>query len=125
MSRISKIFITHMHGDHIYGLPTLLTDIGLSRMHKTSQAYTPIEVFGPPGLAEYLKMVFQSSDTKCNYPCTIYEMYSDPNDIRLQSMTASSQKLQYQDRRISVEPLFPSPDGFWDLFSVESNKGNE
>lgn len=117
-SRLSKIFISHMHGDHIYGLPALLTDIGLSRIHKTARAYVPVDIYGPPGLAEYLKMVFQLTDTKSNYPCIVHELYSDPNDSRLGSIDSSSGRLQYKDKRIVVDPVFPSNDGFWNLFRV-------
>lgn len=107
-----------MHGDHIYGLPTLLTDIGLSRIHKTSRAYVPVDIYGPPGLAEYLKTVFQLTDTKSNYPCIVHELYSDPNDSRLSSIDSSSGRLQYKDKRIVVDPVFPSNDGYWNLFQV-------
>ena len=115
-SRISKIFITHLHGDHIYGLPALLTSIGLSRVHKTAQSTLPIDIYGPPGLAHYLKTVFQISDTKCNFPCIIHELYSNPSDPRLDMM--SPQKVQYEDKRMIVDPLFPSKEGYWDLFTV-------
>lgn len=107
-----------MHGDHIYGLPTLLTDIGLSRIHKTARACVPVDIYGPPGLAEYLKTVFQLTDTKSNYPCIVHELYSDPNDSRLSSIDSSSGRLQYKDKRIVVDPVFPSNDGYWNLFQV-------
>lgn len=117
-SRISKIFISHMHGDHIYGLPAFLTDMGMSRIHRTSQNYIPVDIYGPPGLSDYLKMVFQLSNTKTNYPCNVYELYSDPNDPRLEAISSTAGRLQYNDKRISVKPLFPSSDGYWTLFSV-------
>ncbi|MGH9943246.1 MAG: ribonuclease Z [Pyrinomonadaceae bacterium] len=47
-SQISRIFITHMHGDHVYGLMGLLATCGLS-----GQAQ-PIEVYGPSTLPEYV-----------------------------------------------------------------------
>ena len=117
-SKISKIFISHMHGDHFFGLPTLLTDIGLSRIHKTAQAYSPIDIYGPPGLSDYLKTVFQISNAKSNYPCIVHELYSDPLDPRLDTILSSKKSIQYSDKRISVDPIFPSKDGFWELFSV-------
>ena len=48
-SQISKIFITHMHGDHIFGLMGTIASSGLAGKGQ------PIDIYGPPGLAEYLQ----------------------------------------------------------------------
>lgn len=48
-SQLKQIFITHMHGDHIFGLMGLLASSGLAG---SAQA---IALHGPSGLREYLK----------------------------------------------------------------------
>jgi ribonuclease Z len=47
-SQIRRIFITHMHGDHIYGLLGLIASCGLAGNAQ------PIDIYGPQGLADYL-----------------------------------------------------------------------
>ncbi|MCW6036507.1 ribonuclease Z [Spirulina subsalsa FACHB-351] len=48
-SQIRRIFITHMHGDHIYGLMGLIASIGLAGTGHT------LDIYGPPALADYIK----------------------------------------------------------------------
>ena len=48
-SQIRRIFVTHMHGDHIFGLMGLIASCGLAG---TAQA---IDIYGPEGLESYLK----------------------------------------------------------------------
>ena len=43
-SQIKKIFITHMHGDHIYGLPGLLATLSLSGNSNGIEIYGPSEL---------------------------------------------------------------------------------
>jgi hypothetical protein len=48
--QIDRIFITHLHGDHVYGLPGLLC--GLNHQ---SPAPRPLHLYGPPGLYDLIK----------------------------------------------------------------------
>ena len=53
LSQLERIFITHLHGDHIYGLPGLLASRALQY-----GATTPLTIYGPPGLDAYLQATF-------------------------------------------------------------------
>ncbi|MDX2273099.1 MAG: ribonuclease Z [Cyanobacteriota bacterium] len=65
-SQIRRIFITHMHGDHIYGLPGLLATCGMSGRPEA------MDIYGPPGLEDYLKGVIRYSDTHLHYPIQVH-----------------------------------------------------
>jgi ribonuclease Z len=66
--RIEKIFITHLHGDHIYGLPGLLS----SRSFQGGDS--EVTVYGPKGIAEYLKVSLSVSQSFLKYPLKIKEI---------------------------------------------------
>lgn len=66
--RIEKIFITHMHGDHIYGLPGLLS----SRSFQGGES--EVEVIGPKGLGQYIKTSLSISGSYLKYPLKITEL---------------------------------------------------
>ncbi|MDZ5471101.1 ribonuclease Z (plasmid) [Bacillus sp. 31A1R] len=66
--RIEKIFITHLHGDHIYGLPGLLS----SRSFQAGD--TEVTVYGPKGLKEYIEVSLAVSQTFLKYPLHIIEI---------------------------------------------------
>ncbi len=61
-SQIKKIFITHMHGDHIYGLPGLLATLGLSGNS------SGIEIYGPSELRGFITSALKSSSCKLSFP---------------------------------------------------------
>ncbi len=47
--KVGAVLVTHMHGDHVFGLPPLLQTMGLSDRRE------PLEIYGPSGLAEYVE----------------------------------------------------------------------
>lgn len=57
LGRIRRVFITHLHADHVFGLPGLLASRGLHSIDE------PVTVFGPEGIEEYLTTVLNMSDT--------------------------------------------------------------
>lgn len=63
ISQLEKIFITHLHGDHLYGLIGLLA----SRSQRNDHA-EPVELYGPPGVDRYIKAVMDVSPVHLHYP---------------------------------------------------------
>jgi ribonuclease Z len=62
VSQLSRIFITHMHGDHVFGLPGLLASLGLAG------TCDGIDLYGPDPLRDYLEGVLRTSSTRIGYP---------------------------------------------------------
>lgn len=66
VSQIRRIFITHMHGDHIFGLMGLLASCGLAGNPER------IDIYGPPDLEDYLKACKRYSQTHFSYPVKVH-----------------------------------------------------
>lgn len=66
ISQITRIFITHMHGDHTYGLMGLLASCGLAGNPSR------IDIYGPPKLDEYLRACGRYSQTHFSYPVKVH-----------------------------------------------------
>nr|WP_220127479.1 ribonuclease Z [Anoxybacillus ayderensis] len=65
--RIERIFITHLHGDHIFGLPGLLG----SRSFQGGE--TPLFVYGPTGIRSFVDTALAVSGTRLKYDLHIHE----------------------------------------------------
>jgi ribonuclease Z len=66
--RIEKIFITHLHGDHIYGMPGLLS----SRSFQGGES--EVTVYGPKGIKQYIEVSLSLSQTYLKYPLSVVEI---------------------------------------------------
>lgn len=66
--RIVNIYISHLHGDHYFGLFGLL-----STMHLQNRTQ-PLQLFGPADLAELLTLQFKSSHTQLTFPLTFHAL---------------------------------------------------
>ncbi|WP_100372757.1 ribonuclease Z [Bacillus sp. FJAT-45037] len=84
MSKIDRIFITHLHGDHIFGLPGLLG----SRSFQGAQ--TSLKVYGPKGLKNYIEASLSVSRTHLRYDYQVIEVEEgclfETNDVTVHAM---------------------------------------
>ncbi|MEX0811561.1 MAG: ribonuclease Z [Chitinophagales bacterium] len=86
-SKIDKIFISHLHGDHFYGLPGLLSSFNLNR--RTD----PLMIFAPPGLKEIIETMFSHTKSSLNY------------SLEFQEIVPKNGLLIYEDEEIEVRSL--------------------
>ncbi|KAI8137133.1 beta-lactamase-like protein [Fennellomyces sp. T-0311] len=73
MGRITKVFITHMHGDHCFGLPPLLCtmteNLNPNRTHEGV-----VDVYGPRPLRQWLRVALQSTYSRLGRHYRVHEM---------------------------------------------------
>lgn len=74
-SKIDYIFISHLHGDHFFGLIGLLSSLHLNGRTK------PLYLFAPAGIKEILELQFLHSDTRLKYTINYYVTNSNQPEV--------------------------------------------
>ncbi len=77
-SRIKHIFISHLHGDHFFGLPGLVSTFRLLGRE------TPLHIYGPKGIKEAITMLLKLGDSWTNYPLHFHELISKESQVVLE-----------------------------------------
>ncbi len=86
-SKIKHIFISHLHGDHCYGL------VGLISTFRLLNRENELHVYGPKGIKEIITLQLKLSNSWTNYPLYFHELESkEPQVI-------------YEDEKLSVETI--------------------
>ena len=66
--KLDKIFISHLHGDHLFGLPGLLCS------RSKSGIIQPLTIYGPQGIREFVETALRISGSWTDYPLEIVEI---------------------------------------------------
>lgn len=67
-SRIEHIFISHLHGDHFFGLPGLISTFRLLGRER------PLNIYGPVGIKEAILMLLKLGESWIDYPLHFHEL---------------------------------------------------
>ncbi len=67
-TKITKILISHWHGDHVLGIPGLLYSLAANEYNKT------LEIYGPKGTKEFMYHLLKGFSYKNPIKCNIYEI---------------------------------------------------
>lgn len=87
LSRINHILISHLHGDHYYGLMGLI-----STLHLYGRK-SDLRLFGPPGLAEIISLQLKYSTTRLSY------------DIIFTEWTPEQEEVIFEDSRLTIQTV--------------------
>ncbi|MDY4888349.1 MAG: ribonuclease Z [Sphaerochaetaceae bacterium] len=102
--KISRIFITHMHADHVTGLP------GLLMLSAQVDRDEPLYIYGPPRLQEYIEENRRILDMYINYPIIIKTI-------------SSGVFLETEDYTVEALPLLHTKPCFGFVFKEKDRKG--
>lgn len=86
-SRINHIFISHLHGDHFFGLPGLISTFRLLGRDKE------MHVYGPKGIKEAITLLLKLGNSWTNYPLFFHEL------------TSNESETVYEDEKVSVRTI--------------------
>jgi len=84
--KINNIFISHLHGDHYFGLIGLINTFHLLKRDK------PLHVYSPPGLEDIINIQLEYANTKLNYDLVCHPITFEDDVI-------------FEDESITVEAI--------------------
>ena len=86
-ARIKHIFISHLHGDHFFGLVVLISTFRLLTRE------TDLHIYCPKGLKEVITLQMKLADSWTNYQLIFHEL------------TSKSSELIYEDEKVEVHTI--------------------
>ncbi len=104
--RVEAVFITHLHGDHVFGLPGLLQTMAM--MGRRS----PLRIYGPPGLEGFVRAAVELSSRNPHNPGFRVEL-------------VLGDRLRHESRGYTVEsfPVEHSPGSMGYVFREHDKPG--
>lgn len=86
-SRVKHIFISHLHGDHFFGLPGLISTFHL--MGREAEMH----IYGPKGIKEAILLFLKLGKSYTQFPLYFHELEE------------TSSQLIYEDEKVTVETI--------------------
>lgn len=118
-SKINHIFISHLHGDHCFGLPGLIASFRLLGREN------PLHIYGPEGIKEMLETIFRITETFRGFELIFHELNKKTSekiyeDDRLEVFTIPLNhriycngylfKEKVKDRHLNMEEISKYPE---------------
>ncbi|MEM2109207.1 MAG: ribonuclease Z [Candidatus Odinarchaeota archaeon] len=91
ITKIKTILISHLHGDHIAGLPGLLMSMGLLNKDNT------LLIIGPAGIFRFIQCLRETVKLGITYPIKVAELNESMEEINLGRIKITAVKAFHKD----------------------------
>lgn len=104
-NRIKHIFISHLHGDHFFGL------VGLISTFRLLTRETDLHIYGPKGIKEVVTLQMKLADSWTNYNLIFHELTSDKSELIFEDEKVSVKTIPLDHRIYTNGFLFKEKEG--------------
>ncbi len=104
LNKRMSVFITHMHADHILGLPGLLLRLSLLGRIR------PLSIFGPEGLIEYVKVNQATINLGTTFEATVHRIESGPV-FSAEALLVSAFEVDHRGTAFGYRVTYQRPTG--------------
>lgn len=104
-NRIKHIFISHLHGDHFFGL------VGLISTFRLLTRETDLHIYGPKGIKEVITLQMKLADSWTNYRLIFHELTSKKSELIFESEKVEVYTIPLNHRVYTNGFLFKEKEG--------------
>ncbi|MBU2951177.1 ribonuclease Z [Tamlana agarivorans] len=104
-NRIKHIFISHLHGDHFFGL------VGLISTFRLLTRETDLHVYGPKGIKDIVVLQMKLADSWTNYNLYFHELTSDKSELIFEDDKVEVHTIPLNHRIYTNGYLFKEKEG--------------
>ena len=104
-SKIKHIFISHLHGDHFYGL------VGLVSTFRLLNRETELHIYGPKGIKEIITLQLKLANSWTNFPLIFHELTSKEPELIFENSTVTVTTIPLKHRVYTNGFLFKEKEG--------------
>ncbi|MHA6280957.1 ribonuclease Z [Salinimicrobium sp. CAU 1759] len=116
--KIKHVFISHLHGDHFYGL------VGLVSTFMLLNRKTELHIYGPKGIKEIVLMQLKFSNSWTGYPLYFHELTSNEPQVILNTRKVTVETIPLKHRIYANGYLFREKPKARKLLMEEVEKYN-
>jgi len=116
-STINRIFISHLHGDHFFGLIGLISTFGLLKRNKE------LHIYGPKGIREIINLQLKLSNSWVSYDLIFHELENQESELIFEDDTVEVHTIPLDHRVYTNGYLFKEKVGERKL-NIEAIKEN-
>lgn len=104
-SKIKHIFISHLHGDHFFGL------VGLISTFRLLNRETELHIYGPKGIKEIITLQLKLSNSWTQYPLLFHELTTTESELIFEDTTVEVYTIPLKHRVYTNGFLFKEKIG--------------
>ncbi|EJD44925.1 Metallo-hydrolase/oxidoreductase [Auricularia subglabra TFB-10046 SS5] len=112
--RITRIFITHMHVDHVFGLVPLMGNIMFALRNPPPAHLVRLIIYGPAGLRSFVRSNLKATSMVLAGKYQVHELLT-ATDVQTSCLPE-----ELHQNEMAGQDIRPGPDGTWSNFALTS-----